>query len=267
MKINMIIISNKPEKLESLTASLHKLGSARDRISITLVAQYPVHENDDYLSHFNTVTIVPACDKDLPIPFVWYRKEAMYANPDCDYFWSLDDDHIFADGNSTYTKGCKEYYNEVFDWLEENPDVGVLSCKGYFGGYAWGYDFKKNPKNALVATDKGGIFFKNIGIESIINMDESRLVGALFESLATFNIMSWGFKLARRYCSPIKNTPPGKGKHISHSLNISYSNITVNRNVQKIIRQKFNDPEWEHSSKKYPAAIQQMMDNNGWVQE
>lgn len=259
MKIAMIVISNRPEMLERFTNSLDDIiPGLRNQFELCCLLQPPFTGEEPCLAKVDRWALRPAPGK--PTPFAKLRKEAMLLYPDCDWYWSLDDDHYFANsGGETFTKTCYEFYYDVFQYLKYNHDAGVLTCRGYVGGYSWGYDFKVNPDNGLVATDKGGIFFRNIGPDSIVEPEEEELVGALFESLASYNIMSFKLNHVRRYNSPIKNVVPGAEKRIDVSENISYSNETVNANIQGHIREKFQDPNWTHSSKKYPAYIARMI--------
>lgn len=256
MKVGMIVITNRPDDFKQFMESMKVLGDFRERFMLFALIQPPFNGYEDFL---DDVDFIEKCNKCFPpIPFVYLRKKIMNlaASYGCQWFWSLDDDHRFMDGKGdTFNKTCAEYYTEVFDHMENNPETGVITCRGYFGGYASGYDFVTNPKNGLVATDKGGIFFRNIGVDKIIEPCEERLCGALFESLATYNIMNYGFNHVRRYNSPIYSVPPGKQKRQGISDNISYCDETLNKNVQGRIRQKFNDPTWTHSSKKYPKGL------------
>lgn len=258
MKIGMLIISNRPKDLEQFLETIHLLGGLNKHIKICAILQPPFTSREKFLSLVDSYELVE--NKGEPVPFVWYRKRAMLLAKDCDWLWSLDDDHRFADSSGElFNKTCEEYYSDVFDWLEKSNTVGALSCRGYVGGYQWGYDFKINPKNGLVATDKGGIFIRNIGVDKIIELEEENLVGALFESLAIYNVLSYNYKLGRRYNSPVKNRPPGKKKHIGGSGVSSYSDGVVGNNIQKRIREKFNDLEWTHSSRKYPKQIAEII--------
>ena len=254
----MIVISNRPKNLHRFLNSTFILSNIRHMFEIYVLAQYPVTGLEHFLSITDNVKIIEPVS--APVPFAYLRRQAMLMAPDSDYFWSLDDDHVFANSNGkTFSKTCSDYYREVFEFLENNQDTGVVTCRGFVGGYSWGYKFVKNPINGLVATDKGGIFLKNVGVDKIVSEDEGMLVGALFESLAAYNILSLGYNHIRRYNSPVKNIPPGKEKHIDGSSNISYCDETVNANIQGYIRKKFDDPNWTHSSKKYPKAIAKIL--------
>lgn len=254
MKIALIVISNRPNNLKRFIDSLAVVSEIRELFTICCLLQNPFTGNETFLSGIDRFNIIES--KGEPVPFTLYRKMAMQMMPDADWFWSLDDDHQFANGNGDmFNKSCSDYYSEVFQYINGNNYVGAVNCKGYVGGYSSGYDFIVNPSNGLVATDKGGIFLRNIGIDEIIDSSEENLVGALFESLAIYNIMHRGYDLVRRFNSPMTNKNPGSAKHIGGSGVISYSDEVVNSNIQGHIRKKFNDPTWTHSSKKYPKLI------------
>lgn len=262
MKITIIIPSNRPTLMRRFLSTFHKLGALRDSVQIHLSHQEP-WEVDDVLDlhHRGLISTHTLHEPANPTRMIEWRRAGMAMNPDADYYWFLDDDHQFADSSKdgTFTKTCEEYYSEVFDYLKSNPDVGVMTCRGYFGGYAWGYEIKKNPTNGILATDKGGLFIKNIGIEKICPSKLIENRGALFESVFGYNVISHGYNTARRYNCPTKSTPPGKGKKIGNSKIATYSDDIVNSNNQKYIREAFGDPLWCHSSKKYPKDIAKML--------
>lgn len=254
MKVGMIVISNRPDDLEEFLHSMSVMKSFRSQFGVYCLLQDPFTGHEPFLRSVDKYNIVK--NLGAPIPFAYYRRMAMKLCRDVDWFWSLDDDHRFQDSiGKMFNKSCVEYYNDVWSFLRSHEDVGVLSCRGYFGGYSTGYDFVINPDNGLVATDKGGLFLRNIGVDKIVSDEESHMRGALFESLAAYNIMDFGLKFARRYNSPIHSRPPGKNKRQGISQNVSYSDETLNNNLQKYIRDKFDDPTWTHSSKRYPARL------------
>lgn len=258
MKIALIVISNRPAKLKRFLDSLAKFPELASQVVVAVTAQGNPEHYQHLVGKYQFRYMINVIKQpEPPVPFVWLRKSTMNLLPDADFYWSLDDDHQFCDANpnNTLNKTVTDYYTEIFSLLRSRPEIGAVSSRGYFGGYAWGYDIRLNPSNGLVATDAGGIILRNIGVDKIIEPDEEHLVGALFESLAIYNIMSHGYKLARRFNSPVKFEPPGAGKHIGGSNNISYSDKIVEANIQKRIREKFNDPGWTHSSKKYPRGV------------
>ena len=257
MKIALILISNRPDKMKRIMNSIHIMNSFKYELIICAAFQHPICVDDEFVKKIDRYVFIE--NKGQPTPFTWYRKQAMALADDCDYFWFLDDDHQFKDGKGALlNKTCVDYYDDVFDFLAENIDVGVFSCRGYFGGYGWGYDIKRMPKNALISTDAGGFIIKNIGIDKIIEPCEENVVGAFFELLASFNTMATGLKYAKRFNSPISFEPPGKTKHFGNSKNISYSDNVVSNGIQKIIREKFNDATFNVMSKKYPLKIASM---------
>ena len=254
MQYTLIIPSNRPGKFKRFSTTINILGTLAHQVRIHLSVQRPwtIDLANEYL-HSGIIDSFsyhpPAC----PMEMVKWRRSGIEQHPDSDFYWFLDDDHQFADSKSTglFTKTCHEYYSDVFEYLKENKDVGVLSCRGYFGGYAWEYDFRKNPTNALIATSHGGLFIRNIGVEKICPESIRNNVGALYESVFGYNVMSEGYKFAKRYNSPTRTDAV---KHIGDE-NISYSHDVVSKNNQAYIRNKFNDLTWTHSSKRYPKGL------------
>lgn len=256
MKISLMLFSNRPEKMERFLKSLELLESIRHKFTVTALLQEPYTGREHFLKKIDKIDFHPAVKP--PVPFLKLMKRAMEITRDADYFWSLGDDHQFFNPNNNlkFNKTAAEYYEECFNFLENNPKTGILSCKGYLGGYASGYNFVKNPSNGLISTADGGIFYKNVGIENIIDTYEEGLVGALAESLCAYNILDLGYDMVRRFNSSTKHERPNKKeKHIGGATNLSYSDKIVNTNIQYRIRFKFDDPEWTHSSRKYPKKI------------
>jgi len=255
MKVTIIVPSNRPFKFKRFSDSFHYLGDLRDKITIHVSAQEPwkIDELQEY-QHGSIIDSFSFHEKAYPTEMIKWRRAGMEANPNSDYYWFLDDDHQFANSSNSglFRKTCFEYYKDVFEYLEKNQDVGVLSCRGYFGGYAWGYEIKKNPKNGLIATAHGGLFIKNIGLEKICPLELVNNVGALYESVLGYNTISNGYNFAKRYNSPTKTESV---KHIGND-NLTYSKEVISKNNQKYVREKFDDPSWEHSSKKYPKGIE-----------
>ena len=253
--------------LDRMLNSIYKLGGNLDRIKIFATLQPPFTGKEDCLKFLDGWVMDEPCGDGI-IPFARYRRKVLELASEhgVDWFWSMGDDHIFSDsGGDLFTKTCEEYHRDVFDWLDENDDVGAISLKGYVGGYSWGYDFCKMPRNGIVATDKGGFMVRNIGVDKILPLDEAELVGALFESMAVYNVMWHDYKFAVRFNSPTKcPNMPGQSKRIGGSRNKSYSDDTINNNLQGKIRHKFADPTWDHSSKKYPLVIIQIAKDNNW---
>lgn len=258
MEITIIIPSNRPALLRRFLSSTNNLGGLRKNIIIHISAQCPNSMDDMIrLRDDGLIDSFSMHKPSNPTNMVLWRRRGMELNKNSDYYWFLDDDHQFSDAkkDSRYYKTCEQYYTEVFYYLENNKDVGVMCCNGYFGGFSWGFEIKKNQKNGLLSTDKGGMIIRNIGIESICPFDLVGNKGALFESVFGYNVMDNGYNFARRFNCPTKSEAVGASKRIGTSNVLTYSNDVVDKNNNKYIREKFNDPDWNHSSKKYPRKI------------
>jgi hypothetical protein len=176
---------------------------------------------------------------------------------DFDWLWQFGDYQIFKDsGGDVFTKTFNTYYQEVLDFIKKTPDAGVISCRGFHGGWENGYAFIRHPKNALIQAGHGGLFYQNIGIDNLIEPCEVNLLGAIEEALIGYNIMSNGFAYYRRFNSPMGNRRCTRIGEIP-----SYTIETINANIQGRIRDKFDDPNWNHENKKYPNAILRGMKN------
>ena len=256
MKIGLIMISNRPDNLAKFVQNLDRLGEFGDHLVKSVLIQSPFSGNESCLGEFDRVGHDDAVDSRVEaVPFLRYRRKAMALVGDCDWFWQIGDDHVLRDSKGeVFSKTLSEYYMDVLDFISANNRIGVVSCKGFFGGRCAGYRFNTNPTNGLISADNGGIFFKNIGIDSIISYEDAMLVGAIEEMLVSFNIISEGYGFARRFNSPV-TTP--KYKKIGDA--ISYSIDTLDANIQGRIRQKFNSPYWNFEEKKFPKQIMDMI--------
>lgn len=259
MKLGFVVVSNNPVKLKRFIASTQHLDRLKQHALFTLTHQRPVTKDD--IQPFDRTVELEPFDHSKPLPLLQLRRHGLQLVSDCDYICYLDDDHQFVPERpgKTYPKSSDDYYMEAIEWMDENPDVGVLSLRGYFGGYAWGYNFKKMPANGLIENNAGGIFMRNIGIDRIFPRECWDFIGVMSESLSGFNVMSHGYKLAKRFNCPNKFDVPGANKHVGVNANISYSEEICNANAQGYIRRKFNDPTWRHSSKQYPKGILEIL--------
>lgn len=177
----------------------------------------------------------------------WYSM-GMALGHDCEYFLIVDDDHHYK-GPQGDKVSSGIYYQQCLDYLDSNTDVGFMMCKSYFGGAAWGDVPRKNPDNGLISLG-WGMIMRNVP-EFKFTDEELNFKGSMVESLLCYKMMELGHRVAKRfYCPTLKD--PGK---TVESGGISYSNETLNANIVGYIRRRYNDPTWEHESKKYPGNL------------
>ena len=262
-KIGFMVLSNRPHKLKRFQASIEKMPWLRNNAAFGLVYQQPViAENYTFYTHSKKIDDFNYYrSNNLPLPMVQLRRHGLNLLQDCEYICCLDDDHEFVEERigKNYPKSSEQYYIESLEWMDKNNDVGILSQRGYFGGYAWGYEPKKNPNNGLIENNAGGILCRNIGIDTMFPKECHEFVGVMSEPLIGYNIVAKGYNFAKRFNCPNKFEAPGSNKHVNSGSNISYSEEVCNKNVQGYIRKKFDDPNWRHSSKKYPKLIAEIL--------
>lgn len=267
MHIAIIIPTNRPRKFFRFADSLSNLGEFAENIHVHASIQHPWMQDElEMMISKGAIQSYSSHSQAKPTRMVEWRFSGMRENQDADYFLFMDDDHQFSNPSKTarYQMSCEEYYRTSFEFLENNQDVGVLCLRGSLGGSDWGYGFRKTPKNGLVSTDKGGMIVRNIGIERICPVSILENRGALFESVMAYNVMSCGYKNSKRFNCPTKSEAVGSIKHIGGSRNVTYSDNVVDENNNKYIREKFCDPTWNHSSKKYPKGILELIKYKGW---
>lgn len=257
-KLGVMIVSNRPSKLQRFVNSISLMKNLNEVAVYGLVYQKPII---DVPYRFDYKKEIPAFDKSKPLPMLQLRRHGIELLKDCEYILCLDDDHQFVEERpgKLFPMSSDDYYLSSLEYMEKNPDVGVLSNRGYFGGYAWGYNIVKNPKNGLIENNAGGILFRNIGIEKIFPIECHDFVGVMSEPIIGYNIIAEGYNYAKRFNCPNKFDVPGSNKHVNSGTNLSYSEELANENAQGYIRKKFNDPTWRHSDKKYPKAIAKML--------
>ena len=215
---------------------------------VCVVAQDPV--TYDFLEkigvHTYTITDPPKI-KNLIEMVRWYDL-GMKSGSDCDYFLFVDHDHRFQPAkNGKPSSGA--YYQECIDYMDANPDVGVFNTKFYFGGAAWKYEIKKNPVNGLININTG-MFIRNVP-EFVFTKRELSFVGTLVESLLAYKMLALGYNNAKRYYCPTTFT---RSKRL-YSGEPTYSEDVLLKNIQGYIREIYNDPTWDHESRKYPKGL------------
>lgn len=262
-RIAFVIPSNRPVTLRRFIKSLDNSPWIVENSIFVFVIQEPVYDWDlkDWLKSNvdHKITLIDSF-KTNPKPMLQLRRHGLQniSIMDSDYICFLDDDHQFVSERpeKNYPMSSDEFYRTSCEWLDANLDVGILSQRGYFGGYAWGYKPEKNPSNGLIENEAGGILFRNISINTTFPEECWNFVGVMSEPLVGYNIMAAGYNFAKRFNCPNKFDKPGKTKHVESSgSNITYSEQVANENAQGYIRKKFNDPIWRHSNKKYPKDI------------
>jgi hypothetical protein len=177
----------------------------------------------------------------------WYNI-GMSMGSDAEYFLIVDDDHHYKAANDT-RPSSGTYYQECLDFMDTHPNVGFMMTKSYFGGAAWGDTPKINPDNGLVSLG-WGMFLRNVPAFQLTD-EELAFQGSMVESLLCYKIMAMGYDLAKRFNCPTLKDP---GKTVG-SGGISYSHETLNANIVGYIRRIYDDPTWEHESKKYPKGL------------
>lgn len=257
IRMAFIIPSNKPSVLEGFIDSMVHIPRLREVCDFILVYQEPVELTREIRNAFAKSIQIDAFVKSKPLPMLQLRRYGLQLAKEYDYICYGDDDYRFMPYRygKNLPMSSDEYYLSSLDYMDQNPDVGVLSQRDYFGGNAWGYEIKKNPKNGLIENSSGGILLRNIGADIIFPRECWDFVGVMSEPLCGFNIMAEGYSLAKRFNCPNRFTRPGASKHVETGTNISYSEEVANENAQGYIRRKFNDPTWRHSSKKYPKGL------------
>lgn len=177
----------------------------------------------------------------------WYDI-GMKMAPEAEYFLIVDDDHHYKEAVGV-RPSSGEYYAQCIDFMDDNPNVGFMMTKSYFGGAAWGDVPKINPDNGLVSLG-WGMFLRNVP-EFVLTDEELGYYGSMVESLLCYKIMALGYDMAKRFYCPTLKDP---GKRVGTG-GISYSHETLNANIVGHIRRIYDDPKWEHESKKYPKGL------------
>lgn len=173
-----------------------------------------------------------------PVSMCRIRNDCMMMCPDCDVYLFLDDDHYFKAGSA-------EHYNLAIKSFEEDPELGLVMCAGYLGGY--NYVGKLKYDYAKFWMTSRGLFLRNIHrcLESPI-YPASLLEyhsGGYEETLASMEIFQANLKMATLFNCP---TLHPRTVHMEGSKNKNEDdevhNVDVSaESLERYIFEQFNE--------------------------
>lgn len=132
-----------------------------------------------------------------PISMVKIRNDCMMLDPDCDIYLFVDDDMKF-------NSGAGDCYNEIIQFFQNEPDLGLVMSAGYLGGY----NYKNQLKYAVQKhwTVCRGLFIRNLRTcnESPIYPASALTIhqGGYEEMIAAMEVVRRGYKMATHFNNP-----------------------------------------------------------------
>ncbi len=178
------------------------------------------------------------------------RNQAIQFDTHLDYYMFQDDNTMFSSGTTKYPRSSGERFNEVIQYLEDNPKCGVVMCEGSLGGAQRGYEIQPYP-GGLIATTRG-LFFRNTG--KIYPSGMWKLAGGMEESIAAFYAIEKGYYIAKQFNNPTRcmhrHKPNESAPGSIHDPDVTDANVVA------YIRERWNDPTWTHESRRLPRGLQ-----------
>lgn len=207
---------------------------------------------------FNSITEHP-----LKVPSMTHlRNLGITYSSNSDYFFFADDNLVFTAGTKQYPQSSGRRYLQAIDYLKNYPNCGFVMCEGSLGGSVQKLEIS-STKVGLFATTRG-LILRNIGAKKIFRSTDN-LIGGLEESIACYHIIEEGFYPAKQFNNPTLHrhtSKPGKKGCIG-----IHDQAIWSRNCEKYIRERYEDPDWTHQSRKWPKGLKKKFVLNGGNQE
>lgn len=247
---------------EFVVGSLKHIHNLRDKVSFALCCQAPWTDPmmDEAMKKVKDagfdcrVTFAESIAPGKRAPgMTRLRHVAARLFPESDYYCFADDNVEFSEGTKQFPRSSGERYAEVMDYMDNIYACGVVCCVGALGGMPQQYKIKPTSIG-LIATSRG-LFIRNQKLAHGLFLDEVLgLVGGLEETAATYPIVDSGFFVAKQFFNPtkLKNTHklgPDQPKDSIHNSDV------IESNIQKWVRMKWNDHNWTHDGRKFPALL------------
>lgn len=192
---------------------------------------------------------------DKPIEIMAMREEAALLGEDCDAYLLCDDDFKFSSGTPQQKKSSGMKYLDCINFLEENERCGVITVKGFLGGYQWGEDIKR-VWHDMYSTNRG-LFLRKIEGFNIAPEETLVIRGGLEESIAVFARLERGYWPAKQMNNPtISYTERVDDESLP--LDDFHHPEVIKKNAQAYIQRKYSDPNWDYQKKKIPKGIKKV---------
>lgn len=267
MKLGIIIPSNDPlEYSTHVTSSLAHLrdGLEDHEIKILLTGQPPwdsvlAYRASKQAKQFDIDLRFRIVPQETPPRMCSLRASSAALWPEADVYMLADSNMRWMparrDGEISIEKSSGERYWEVLHYMESFPRCGLVQC--HTSDPLDMYSTIAPTSNGLVTTNKG-LFLRNIYHGGIWPLETLTFKASLEETVAGYYILESGYFPARQYQNPTF--------HKIHKINYDttlHSGVIIDQNAGKWIRERYDAPEWEHESERFPDKLIAMSIRNG----
>lgn len=272
MKITLNIPSNNPESFFNiLLPSIEHLKELKgedgeNEITFYLIAQRPWSDIDISLASMAVISegfnfeYTYVVNQEKPSMF-HLRSIGIVKSLNTDYFLMMDDNFRFTSGTPKYAASSGKRYLQCINYLQKYSNCGFVMCEGSLGGNIQKWEISSTI-TGLFATTRG-IVFRNIGADYLCRKTP-RLIGGLEESVFCYHIIEEGYYPAKQFNNPTQHkdkAKKGEVKSIIHDQSIWEDNC------QWYIRSRYDDPQWTHSSKRWPIGLKKKFLEVGGIKE
>lgn len=266
MKLSIIFPSNRPDAFFNMfLPSINQLSYLKKHMVITFIMVYQGAEwtykkleeaekkmeaiNENFIS-FEQPKIMAMClSRDIGIRL----KE-------CDYFMQTDDDVIFRPGTKCYPYSSGQRFHQCIEYMEHFSKCGFVMCSGSLGGSVQKLEIS-STKTGLFATQRG-IIFRYIPNHDYYGATING-IGSMQDTIITYRLLENGFFPAKQFNNPtIHRTTLGKNAVLSNEQtggSVLHNRKILEQNNLKYIRDRYDDPTWEHSKSKLPKKLKEIL--------
>lgn len=175
--------------------------------------------------------------------------------PDAELMLFGDHDFVYTAGTPQYPSPSGVRYRQAIRYMKQNPWCAYVMCAGSLGGSV--QREKIAPTSVGLISTSRGLFIRNIYKGAIFPKGATKLAGTLEESVACYYVMESDPRYfgAKQFNNPTRHQ---MGKIVAHDeKDLLHSQSVMDANLQQFIRDRYNDPQWTHNSRKFPKGLKQ----------
>jgi|GEM_PF-5029664 len=174
------------------------------------------------------------------------RHQSFYNFRTAKYFISVDDNIQFSEGTKKFPENSGYRYGQCIDYLENNPNCGIVNCVGSLGGNLDKYEIKRYDIGKEIATAKG-LVIRNVCGGRLFPSETLDFYGCREELIMALNFNRLGYYTAKQFNNPTKHKELHSwksvlGQEVSEKDNNNLHNVDLtNEYALKWIRQNFDE--------------------------
>jgi hypothetical protein len=257
MKLGVIIPSNNFEEFEThvLVSIPHLLeGLEAHEIRLLVCSQnWPVASEVKRVVEgysYDLQLMETKAEQESPPRMCYLRQRAAALWPQAQVYMLADSNMRWAPGRTDtevqYPVSSGTRYAEVLDYFIKQPLCGVVQCHTTHPARA---RMIEPVNNGLITTNKG-LFIRNMFTGQVWPEASMAFKASLEETVAGYRVLEQGFFIARQYQNPTYHTI-----HKIDSDSHLHSRQLIYENAGKWVRERYEDPTWEHESERLPRAL------------